>query len=216
MKVLIKDFDQILNLDISVYQRGLIFTALIVRESNSKITLAKFKALVNMREAKLPLIDLHEKGVINWSGYNAAKKSIEKKEINPDVVEAVNFMNNLYKRRFDCKSDSTTQSLKARLKEYDLDTIKGVIANRWERWSDDPVMKSHLNPTIDNQGYIQLNPELGDVIIFDQRATHKGTETQVQYPRLLVAFGFGKNNIFTDNFEKATIIRQNKQNNTAT
>jgi hypothetical protein len=53
---------------------------------------------------------------------------------------------------------------------------------------------------------------LGDVIIFDQRITHRGMEKQVSNPRILVSFGFGKNNIFTDNFEKGTIIRQNKQN----
>ena len=75
------------------------------------------------------------------------------------------------------------------------------------------VPKSHLNPKINSEGYIQLNPELGDVIIFDQRITHRGMERQVRYPRILVSFGFGKNNIFTDNFEKGTIIRQNKQNN---
>ena len=35
---------------------------------------------------------------------------------------------------------------------------------------------------------------------------------QVKDPRILVSFGFGKNNIFTDNFEKGTVLRQNKQN----
>ena len=75
------------------------------------------------------------------------------------------------------------------------------------------VPKSHLTSEINSKGYIQLNPEIGDVIIFDQRITHRGMERQVRYPRILVSFGFGKNNIFTDNFEKGTIIRQNKQNN---
>ena len=74
------------------------------------------------------------------------------------------------------------------------------------------VPKSHLNPKIDPKGYIQLKPEIGDVVIFDQRITHRGMSKQVQYPRILISFGFGKNNIFTDNFEKGTIIRQNKQN----
>jgi ectoine hydroxylase-related dioxygenase (phytanoyl-CoA dioxygenase family) len=74
------------------------------------------------------------------------------------------------------------------------------------------VPKSHLNPIIEDQGYIQLTPELGDVIIFDQRITHRGMVHQVPNPRILVSFGFGKNNIFTDNFEKGTIIRQNSIN----
>ena len=54
--------------------------------------------------------------------------------------------------------------------------------------------------------------ELGDVIIFDQRITHRGMVKQVKYPRILISFGFGKNNIFTDNFEKGTIVRQDSQN----
>ena len=74
------------------------------------------------------------------------------------------------------------------------------------------VHKSHLTPNINSQKYIQLKPEAGDVIIFDQRITHRGMEKQVKYPRILVSFGFGKNNIFTDNFERGTIIRQDKQN----
>lgn len=74
------------------------------------------------------------------------------------------------------------------------------------------VPRSHLNPRIDSNGSIQLRPKMGDVIIFDQRITHRGMSKQVRYPRILVSFGFGKNNIFTDNFEKGTIIRQNKQN----
>lgn len=75
------------------------------------------------------------------------------------------------------------------------------------------VPRSHLNPKINPKGHIQLNPDLGDVIIFDQRITHRGMNKQVRYPRILVSFGFGKNNLFTDNFEKGTVIRQNKQNN---
>ena len=38
-------------------------------------------------------------------------------------------------------------------------------------------------------------------------------DKQVPHTRILVSFGFGKNNIFTDNFEKGTIKRQNDQNN---
>ena len=74
------------------------------------------------------------------------------------------------------------------------------------------VPKSHLTSKINSQGYIQLKPKIGDVIIFDQRITHRGMEKQVPNARILVSFGFGKNNIFTDNFEKGTIFRQNSQN----
>lgn len=74
------------------------------------------------------------------------------------------------------------------------------------------VPKSHLVKNIDTKGFIQLKPTIGDVLIFDQRITHRGMNKQVKGSRILVSFGFGKNNIFTDNFEKGTIMRQNKQN----
>ena len=47
---------------------------------------------------------------------------------------------------------------------------------------------------------------------FDQRITHRGMNRQVKDSRILVSFGFGKNNLFTDNFEKGTVQRQNAQN----
>jgi hypothetical protein len=37
-------------------------------------------------------------------------------------------------------------------------------------------------------------------------------DRQLPNPRILISFGFGKNNIFTDNFEKGTMQRQNDQN----
>lgn len=74
------------------------------------------------------------------------------------------------------------------------------------------VPGSHLTRKVDPKGFIQLRPKLGDVIIFDQRITHRGMDRQLPSPRILVSFGFGKNNIFTDNFEKGTIQRQNDQN----
>ena len=75
------------------------------------------------------------------------------------------------------------------------------------------VPESHLKRDINTYGAISLHPKIGDVVIFDQRITHRGMERQVPYYRILVSFGFGKNNIFTDNFEKGTIARQNKRNN---
>lgn len=75
------------------------------------------------------------------------------------------------------------------------------------------VPGSHLNKQIEINNVVQLYPDVGDVIIFDQRITHRGMDHQVSDPRILVSFGFGKNNIFTDNFEKGTVMRQNDQNN---
>ena len=59
---------------------------------------------------------------------------------------------------------------------------------------------------------VKLKTKIGDVIVFDQRLSHCGITTKTSsINRILVSFGFGKNNIFTDNFEKGTILRQDKQ-----
>jgi hypothetical protein len=78
------------------------------------------------------------------------------------------------------------------------------------------VPKSHLNPEINQSGYIKINSNIGDVLIFDQRITHRGMDKQPKNkfiePRILVSFGFGEdNNPFTDNFELGTFKRQEKQ-----
>jgi CMP-N-acetylneuraminic acid synthetase/ectoine hydroxylase-related dioxygenase (phytanoyl-CoA dioxygenase family) len=74
------------------------------------------------------------------------------------------------------------------------------------------VPGSHLIRDIHNKGRIHLHPKKGDAIIFDQRITHRGQESASKDNRILISFGFGKNNIFTDEFEKGTVIRQNNQN----
>jgi len=74
------------------------------------------------------------------------------------------------------------------------------------------VPGSHLKRQIDPRGYIQLRPGKGDTVIFDQRITHRGMDHQVKDPRILVSFGFGRNNVFTDNFERGTQKRQDVQN----
>jgi len=74
------------------------------------------------------------------------------------------------------------------------------------------VPGSHLKRETSNVGAILLHPKKGDVIIFDQRITHRGMDRQCKDSRILVSIGFGKNNIFTDEFEKGTMVRQNRQN----
>jgi hypothetical protein len=74
------------------------------------------------------------------------------------------------------------------------------------------IPQSHLHEDLFKyKNSIQLRPCIGDVIIFDQRITHCGAHSHVNEPRILVSFGFGENNIFTDNFEMGTIKRQNDQ-----
>ena len=74
------------------------------------------------------------------------------------------------------------------------------------------VPKSHMQREIVTDKFVQLKPKLGDVIIIDQRITHRGAENTYGDYRILISFGFCKNNIFTDNFEKGTVMRQNDQN----
>lgn len=70
------------------------------------------------------------------------------------------------------------------------------------------VPGSHVNPSIQPTGGRRLHPALGDVILFDQRITHRGMTRQVSSPRILLSFGFGVNNAFTDCFEEGTRVRQ--------
>jgi hypothetical protein len=73
------------------------------------------------------------------------------------------------------------------------------------------VPGSHLRPGVDTVGAIWLRPALGDCILFDQRITHRGMERQVAGSRIMVSFGFGANNFFTDAFEAGTRARQRDQ-----
>ena len=73
-----------------------------------------------------------------------------------------------------------------------------------------------IDPNLDaaHRGAIRLHPKKGDVVIFEQRATHRGREYMLQdmfrsrSPRILVSLGFGANNAFTDEFEAGTMKRQ--------
>ncbi len=76
------------------------------------------------------------------------------------------------------------------------------------------VPGSHLTHEIHGRNGQYMATEPGDVILFDQRINHRGMDHQVPEFRALVSFGFGRNNIFTDEFERGTIARQNDQNNT--
>ena len=101
--------------------------------------------------------------------------------------------------------------------EGDKHEIVKVLTYLEDHSNDNDGLKlvpgSHMKREINGTGAILLHPKKGDVIIFDQRITHRGMERQCKDSRILVSMGFGKNNIFTDEFEKGTIIRQNQQNN---
>ena len=77
---------------------------------------------------------------------------------------------------------------------------------------------SHLERNIDiknnNPKRKIIHNKIGSVIIFDQRITHRGQydNNGTNSDRILISLGFGKNNIFTKEFETGTIKRQNDQN----
>lgn len=75
------------------------------------------------------------------------------------------------------------------------------------------VPGSHFRQDLATGGARAVATQLGDVVIFDQRITHRGAAAATVPPgrRILVSFGFGRNNTFTDEFERGTIARQTDQ-----
>lgn len=131
----------------TVSQRGLLITIFILREEQSKLTLAKFKTQVKIYEHLDDLIDLHERKIIVWSGYKQAVKKKETSEDNIEAMEAIEFLNNLYGTGHAYNSKGHYSSLCARLKEHGLETVKAVIANRYAIWKDDSFMSRYLRPS---------------------------------------------------------------------
>ena len=70
---------------------------------------------------------------------------------------------------------------------------------------------SHLTESMTEGVVKTLRPSIGDLVVFDQRLTHKATHSG-GYDRLLICLGYGVRNLFFDEFKKGTIFRQNKQN----
>lgn len=147
MILLFKNLKEILDEELSVSQIGIIVTLALCGEKIPAFTEAKFKLFVDYKKHKKDLVYLHENGFIKWSKYNYYKKKIEQdnSKIKNEIYEAIKFMNDLYNRNFDHESKSCN-NLKARLKEYSMDDIKLVIANRYEEWKGDNVMVKNLNP----------------------------------------------------------------------
>lgn len=147
MIVKVQNIKELLNDELSVLQRGLLITILLLKDTKPEYTLAKLKSEIKIKEHYQDLIILHDKQYIQWSGYDSAKESIKNVENAPDVVEIIEFMNKLYGRNFNSNSDYATKGLKERLKDYSVEQIKLVVSNRYVEWKDDAVMEKHLNPT---------------------------------------------------------------------
>mgnify|MGYP000016442587 CR=1 FL=1 len=147
METKIKNVKEILSEKLTMSQRGIMITILLNKEDNPKITLAKCKASFNFNKNKEDLIFLHDNNFIKWGQVEKAKESLEKLKLEPEVVDIINFMNNLYKRRFSPTSGNTRTSLLNRLKKHSVDDIKKVIANRYSVWKDEPMMSKYLQPS---------------------------------------------------------------------
>ena len=70
------------------------------------------------------------------------------------------------------------------------------------------IPKSHHDRKITKDNSIHIDIEAGDILIFDQRITHRGPKKIGKKCRTLISLGYGKNNIFTDQFESGTQQRQ--------
>ena len=120
MIVLKTNVKNLLSQDLSVEERGLMISAMLCKDISPKITEAKFKVFVDTSKYRVELVSLHEKGFIKWSKYNYAVKAIKKAGFNPLIHEAIKFMNELYGRKFNPETDSTTSGLRAILDKYSL------------------------------------------------------------------------------------------------
>ena len=151
MELLIKNIKDILDKRVSLLERAILITILLSQEDTKNMTLARFKENLpkenKFSSIKKELINLQDLGLIRWSGYKAAKNSLENSRSKDDVVNIINFMNGLYGRKFDPNSSATSTNLKNRLENNSIDDIKLVISNRYKEWKDDPMMEKHLNPT---------------------------------------------------------------------
>lgn len=145
MRVNIKNLKEIVNDGLSITQRGILITILLMKDETPKLTLAKCKASLNFTTHKEDLIYLHDKGFISWSGVGRAKKSIEDRVMEKEVVEVIDFMNNLYRRGFSYKT--YRNDVLRLLKDYSIEDIKKVISNRYVAWKDEPKMSMHLQPS---------------------------------------------------------------------
>lgn len=146
MKILVKKVSDLLTDKLTVIQRGILITILLLKDSDQKITLAKSKVKINFSKHKEDLIYLHKAGFLKWSGYNSALKSLKEKQVLPEVIEVMDFMNDLYGTKFKSTTKSITTFIVTRLKENSIDDLKLVVANRYAVWKDDPFMCKYLKP----------------------------------------------------------------------
>lgn len=145
MKINIKDKTEIANEKLTITQRGILITIVLMKDVTPKLTLAKCKASFNFTTYREDLVYLHDKGYISWSGVSAAKKKLVEELVTPQVIEIIDFMNNLYRRKFGY--ETYAKGVKSLLENYSIEDIKKVVSNRYVCWKDESKMSKFLNPT---------------------------------------------------------------------
>lgn len=146
MKLLTEDWEDYLEDEISVVDRGILVTIKILEKNTSQRTLKDVKPYIDFTKYRDNLIHLHQVGCIEWSGYRKAVRSKKKKAEgdNPEIEQALKFMSDLYKEDFNATKQNS-KHLKSRLKEVGLEDVKKVIANRYSEWSG-TKMEKYLRP----------------------------------------------------------------------
>ena len=145
MKINIKNKTEIVNEKLTITQRGILITIILMKDATPKLTLAKCKASFNFTTYREDLVHLHDNGYISWSGASVAKKKLAEELVTPQVIEIIDFMNNLYRRRFGY--ETYAKGIKSLLENYSIEDIKKVVSNRYVSWKDESKMKKFLNPT---------------------------------------------------------------------
>jgi uncharacterized phage protein (TIGR02220 family) len=73
-------------------------------------------------------------------------KQRKRAALTADARAAVEFLNKATGRTFRSDLESNLGPARARVAEFGLETVKRVIADRWERWSTDEKMAEYLRP----------------------------------------------------------------------
>lgn len=146
MKLTIKDTKELLNIE-DIMTRGVLVSIVLLRDKDPSLFLAKCKAKINFKKYVKELVWLHKNNYICWSKYKQAIESLKDREIDPKVVEVVEFMNAVWKRSIKPTTDSMTRGIRKQLHSHDVNDLKLVVANRYKVWKGDATMERHLTPT---------------------------------------------------------------------
>ena len=89
---------------------------------------------------------MHSQGLDEWTIKEILDKLPTKSTTHPDAIEVLDYLNKLAKKRFSARRSNLTY-INARLQEgITAQQLKHVIELKVFQWSNDTMMKNHLNP----------------------------------------------------------------------